>query len=312
MIRRCAALVVLALVAAGCNLPGQVTGSVHLTATFDDVGDLVTGHSVQVADVRIGSVTGIELTKDFRARVTMAVKKNLHLPVDSTAVLRTTSLLGEKFIELRAPEGDRHGPYLHDGDTVRRTSSAPELEFVAEQAIGLLGAVTAQDVGSMVRTGAQAFGGRATELRALIDDLATISHTLADQTGNIVRIIDGLDKATQTLAAGAPEVSDLLTNLNDTTKVLADNRQQAIDAIRQLTRLATVQNEAVLDPFTQDVSRQIKQLDAIVNEVAQGRQEVGTLLDWLARFVPQVPLGVPNDFAQVYSQFVVAPTEAPK
>lgn len=312
MIRRCAALVALALIAAGCSLPGQVKGSVHLTATFDDVGDLVTGHSVQVADVRVGSITGIELTKDFRAKVTMSVKNNLHLPKGSSAILRTTSLLGEKFIELRAPDGQRHGPYLENGDVVRRTSSAPELEFVAEQAIGLLGAVTSQDIGDMARTGAEAFGGRATELRALIDDLSTISRTLADQTGNIVRIVDGLDKATQTLAAGAPQVSDLLTNLNNTTKVLADNRQQAIDAITQLTRLATVQNQAVLDPFTQDISRQIKQLDAIVNEVAQGRQEVATLLDWLARFTPQVPLGVPNDFAQVYSQFVIAPTEAPK
>ena len=85
-----------AVAAPGCSLPGRVEGPVQLTATFDDVGDLVTGHSVQVADVRVGSITKIELTDDYRALVTMSVKDGLDLPSDSEAVLRTTSLLGER------------------------------------------------------------------------------------------------------------------------------------------------------------------------------------------------------------------------
>src|SRR5688572_11272080 len=89
-----------------CTLPGRVEGPVELTATFTDVGDLVSGHSVQVADVRVGSITGIELTDGFEANVTMRIKDDLDLPDDSVAVLRTTSLLGEKFIELRPPGED--------------------------------------------------------------------------------------------------------------------------------------------------------------------------------------------------------------
>ncbi len=87
----------------------------ELTATFDDVGDLVTGHSVQVADVRVGSITGIELTDDYQALVTMRIKDDLDLPDNSVAVLRTTSLLGEKFIELRPPVDDEGRPIPADG-----------------------------------------------------------------------------------------------------------------------------------------------------------------------------------------------------
>src|SRR3546814_6823664 len=70
MTRRSALAAAMVAVAAmaGCSLPGQITGPVELTAVFDDVGDLVTGHSVQVADVRVGSITGIELTDDYRAK----------------------------------------------------------------------------------------------------------------------------------------------------------------------------------------------------------------------------------------------------
>src|SRR3954465_15356414 len=135
-------IVAIALLAAGCALPGRTEGPVKLTAIFNDVGDLVVNHSVQVADVRVGSVDKIELTPDFKAKVTMSVKKDVHLPIDAVAELLTTSLLGEKFIGLRPCDeasgdtgcqpGQRE---LRSGDEITRTKAAPELEFVAEQAV---------------------------------------------------------------------------------------------------------------------------------------------------------------------------------
>ena len=100
------AVVAVGLAAAGCTLPGRVSGPVQLEATFDDVGDLVVDHAVEVADVRVGRVAHIELTDDFHALVTLEVQDDLQLPVDSVAVLRQTSLLGEKFIELRPRRSD--------------------------------------------------------------------------------------------------------------------------------------------------------------------------------------------------------------
>ena len=179
------------------------------------MGDLVTNHSVQVADVRVGSISKIELTDDYKAKVTMSVQ-DIDLPKDSTAVLRTTSLLGEKFIELR-PNGDpTKGPFFKSGDRIEQVDQAPELEFVAEQAVELLAGVLSTDIATLVETGAAGFGGRAEELHNLIDELSTISATLASQTGNIVSIIDGLDQATATLAAGSGELDQLLLNLSTT------------------------------------------------------------------------------------------------
>jgi phospholipid/cholesterol/gamma-HCH transport system substrate-binding protein len=296
---------VLALLAASCSLPGRATGPITLTAVFDDVGDLVVNHSVQVADVRIGSVTKIELTDDFKAKVTMSIK-DVQVPKESEALLRTTSLLGEKFIELRPLSGDvdpTAGPFFEDGDTVEQTSEAPELEFVADQAVQVLGAVASNDLATLVHTGAVGFGGRGEELGALINDLSSLSATLADQTGNIVSVIDGLDQATSTLAASQGDLDQLLVNLSETTTVLAENRDRTVDALEQLTRLARVQNEAVFEPYLADVDRQVKQLDAILAEVASGRQEVGVLIDWLSTFVDRIPTGIPNSFAQVYGWF---------
>jgi phospholipid/cholesterol/gamma-HCH transport system substrate-binding protein len=291
-----------------CTLPGRVEGPVELTALFDDVGDLVSGHSVQVADVRVGSITGIELTEDYRAKVTMSVKDGLELPANSEAVLRTTSLLGEKFVELRPPRDDEgnevpSGDVLADGDEITKATEAPELEFVAEEAVNVLAGVATNDLSSLIETGAVGFGGRAVELGSILDSLSVVSGTLAEQTDNIVRIIDGLDAATATLAGGAGRIDQLLTNLATTTQVLADNRELTLQTVRDLTRLAQAQNDLVFQPFREDLDRQIGQLDAILQLVAAQRHEVGVLADWLATFTINVPLGIPEDFAQVYGWF---------
>jgi phospholipid/cholesterol/gamma-HCH transport system substrate-binding protein len=301
---RLALLLVGSLLASACSLPGTIEGSRELTAVFEDVGDLVVGHSVQVADVRIGSVVGIELTDDYEAEITMSIKDDVFVPLESRALLRTTSLLGEKFIELRPLDEDdpMAGTDVTDGDVITETATAPELEFVTEQAVQILGAVVSSDVATLVETGAVGFGGRAAELTSLVEDLSTVSGTLADQTDELVRIIDALDRSTATLAAASGDIDSLLVNLAETATVLADNRDEAIEAIRQLTRLATVQNDNVFEPYLAQVDTQIKQVDAILGEVDRNQAQVAELLRWVAQFADKLPRAVPDDFAQVFLQ----------
>ena len=91
----------------------------------------------------------------------------------------------------------------------------------------------------------------------------------------------------------------LLGNLATSTKVLADNRQQAITAVAQLSRLAAVQND-VLDKYHGDIDRQIKQVDAILAVAATQTRQVGTLVDFLDLFIHALPKAIPNEFTQVY------------
>lgn len=308
------AVVALAVAMAGCSLPGRVEGPVELTAVFDDVGDLVTGHSVQMADVRIGSVTRIELTDDHRARVTMRVKDGLGLPANTQAVLRTTSLLGEKFIELRPPRDDDGRPLpatgtLASGAVIEETLEAPELEFVAEEAVQVLAGVVTDDLATIIETGAVGFGGRASELASLVDSLGVVSRTLAEQTGSIVAIIDSLDRASATVAGGSDEIDRLLANLAETTAVLAENRDLTLQTLRDLTRLAQAQNDLVFEPFRDDLERQLAQLDQLLAVVASQRQEVATLVDWLAEFATRARAGIPEDFAQLYAWLQLAPLD---
>jgi phospholipid/cholesterol/gamma-HCH transport system substrate-binding protein len=285
---------VMATLLAACG-----AGSYTVTATFDDIGDLQKSGGVQVADVRVGKISGIKLTPDFRAKVSMSLDRSVHIPKNSEALVRTTSLLGEKFVELRPLGSPTQTPYLSNGDVVMRTLQAPELEFVADSAIELLGAVNSSDVATIVQTGAEAFGGRGPELNRLISDLSTISGTLASRTQQLTSIIDNLDRGAQTLANGSGDLKTLLTNLATTSQILADNRQKAVNAVQQLSRLAAVQND-VLDKYHQNIDKQIKQVDAILAVAAGQTQQLGTVVDFLNQFVYALPKAIPQDFTQVY------------
>jgi phospholipid/cholesterol/gamma-HCH transport system substrate-binding protein len=294
-------LAAVAAVLAAATLAGCSGGGYTLTATFADVGDLQSRHGVQVADVRVGQVRSIKLTKDFKARVTMRIRSGVDLPKQSRALVRTTALLGEKFVELRPAEGVEPArcPCLRDGDVIADTGQAPELEFVADSAISVLGAVTASDVATLTQMGAEAFVDRGEDLKALIGDLSSISATLASRTTQITQSIDNLDRATQTLAGGAGDINRLLANLAGTTTLLANDRQKAVDALAALGRLARAQNYA-LDKYRGDIDRQVKQVDAILAVAATQTKQVGTLVDFLDLFVHALPKAIPTEWTQVY------------
>ena len=307
--RTLASLLLTACLAAGL-LAGCARNSTSISVVFADSGDLQPRGSVQVADVRIGRIGSIHLTKDFKARVTLHIDSSRRVPRNSEAVLRTTSLLGEKFVELRPLGNPTKGPFLRDGDVITKVEQAPELEFVAEQAVSVLGAVTAGDVATLIDTGATAFIGRKDDLRTLINSLSTYSAALASRTDNIGKIVDNLDVAASTLANGADSIKGVLGDLALTTQALADNRDRAVAALRNLTRIAAVQND-VLDTYRSDVEKQIRQVSAVVGVVAGQTTELTNLLHWLDRFTTVLPTVIPNDFTQVFF-WVVPPGQDPR
>ena len=284
-------------------LTGCARTATTVTVVFADSGDLQPRGSVQTADVRIGHIGSIHLTKDFKARVTLIINNGRHIPVHSAALLRTTSLLGEKFVELR-PLGDPNkGPFLKDGDVVTNVQEAPELEFVAEQAIDVLGGVTAGDVGTLIDTGASSFSGRAGDIRTIIDSLDTYSTALATRTKNIAGIIDNLDVSIAAVAGEGTSLSGLLSDLAATTQSLADNRARAVALLNNLGRLAAVQNTE-LDKYQADIEKQIHQVDDIVRVLAGQTTELKSVIDWLDKFVYGLPSVIPNDFTNVYGWLI--------
>ncbi len=68
-------------------------------AVFSNVTGLKVNTSVEMLGIRIGRVKVIDL-KDYKAAVTMLIDRNVELPEDSIASIRTRGLLGEQYVSI--------------------------------------------------------------------------------------------------------------------------------------------------------------------------------------------------------------------
>jgi phospholipid/cholesterol/gamma-HCH transport system substrate-binding protein len=116
------------LPASGLKLGGAKAGY-HVTAEFDDVGDLRVGSPVTMSGVRLGEVAGIHFdSKSFKAVVRMRIDPQYNqIPDDSFASIQTQGLLGGKYIGL-SPGGSE--TFLKDGSHIDQTQSAIVLESI--------------------------------------------------------------------------------------------------------------------------------------------------------------------------------------
>ena len=98
----------------------------RLYAQFQSVSGLKTGTHVEMAGVQIGSVERINLDLEKQvARVTLKIQKNVELTDDVIASVKTSGLIGDKYIKLSPGGSD---VILKSGDTIIETESAIDLE----------------------------------------------------------------------------------------------------------------------------------------------------------------------------------------
>lgn len=100
-------------------------GGLRIYAVFDQTGGLKPRAPVEIAGVKVGQVTDIVLSDDFRARVALDLRDGLQLPVDTSASIVTAGVLGDRYVSLQLGGDDR---MLGSGEEITFTESAVILE----------------------------------------------------------------------------------------------------------------------------------------------------------------------------------------
>jgi phospholipid/cholesterol/gamma-HCH transport system substrate-binding protein len=99
----------------------------EINARFTNIGGLKAGSQVFIAGVPVGRVEKINLNSEYAAVVRLNVKREVHLPSDSIASIKTSGLIGDKYIAL-SPGADSKD--LPPGGTITDTESAMDLESI--------------------------------------------------------------------------------------------------------------------------------------------------------------------------------------
>jgi phospholipid/cholesterol/gamma-HCH transport system substrate-binding protein len=126
------ALLFLALKVGSMNTV-KTADSYEVVARFDNVGGLKPRAPVKSAGVVVGRVSDIRFDNEtYEAAVTLRIDKRYAFPMDTSAAIMTSGLLGEQYIGLEAG-GDEQS--LKDKDRISLTQSAVVLENLIGQFI---------------------------------------------------------------------------------------------------------------------------------------------------------------------------------
>lgn len=108
-----------------------------VTASFTNVSGLRVGADIEVAGIPVGHVAAIDLQRtetDTLAVVTLRFEKDLQLPDDTMASVKTAGLIGDKYIAV-TPGGSSE--LLGPGDSIIDTEPALDLgSLISKYAFG--------------------------------------------------------------------------------------------------------------------------------------------------------------------------------
>ncbi len=275
-------------------------GGISVHALFDDVGDLPRFSNVQSSDVVIGQVTGIRL-EGYNARVTMRIDPDARIPSNAIALVRSTSLLGEKFVDLRPPTTEAVSTEpLRDGDVipVERTRRLPGVDDAFNKLGRILEGGSAAALANVIHSSATIVRGREEQLGQIFTELRGISSVLAVRAPEIASAITDLDTAFTTLASGEGVIRRVLRSGADAATILADERanldrllgslDRASSVLARYSKATTVSSDAAL-----------KDLRDVLDVVMTTTDDLEAAVSALASFTDLWPRAIPGDYVQL-------------
>jgi phospholipid/cholesterol/gamma-HCH transport system substrate-binding protein len=97
-----------------------------LRTAFERADGINIGNDISISGVKVGEVKDKRIDpNNYNALITITVEKGLELPVDTSAEITSSSLLGDKYISL-VPGAEKD--ILKDGDTIEFTQSSINIE----------------------------------------------------------------------------------------------------------------------------------------------------------------------------------------
>ena len=300
MTRRLAALALVAtLVGTGCSAIGITAAcdGTEIIGMFEQVGDLVPNAEVQSSDVPIGSTSTIELD-GWEAKVTMCIDADERIPEDTEFVIRTTSLLGEKFVDIQSQtEGP---PYLEDGAIVDidQTSKATELEEVFAQLASILGTGNLEQLNRFTTAQANILRDRGGQLRNVLSRLHKFTELLNRRRTDIANSIDSLDSVARTVVGDSETLERFLSSFAGSSRVLENQKEELQRLLVALDRF-TIVSVQLLNSTEQGLDSQLRDLRPVLRTAVANSGNLRKSLQTLATFTQWFPETMPGDYLQL-------------
>lgn len=264
--------------------PEQITqwaSSVRYQAEFTEAGGIAEGNQVTMSGIKIGTVSDIAL-RDGNALVTFTALGRYPLGSQTTAHIRTGSLLGERILTLESAGNGRMRP----GDLipVTRTSSPYSLtDAIGELTSNSAGTDTAS-LNQSLDTLSATLDQIAPKLGPTFDGLSRLARSLNSRDESLGGLLKSAANVTTVLSQRSGQLNTLILDANDLLGVLNDQRE-AIVALLANTSAVSKQLSGLVHDNQKTLEPTLRRLNRVTEVLEKNRDNITKILPDLRKFM---------------------------
>lgn len=201
-------------------------GGYLIKVSFSNATGLKVKAPVELAGVQIGVVKNIGIIDSREAEVTLALSKEVKLPKDSAAILRTRGFLGETYVEIQP--GNPEAPILGSGESITNASRTGDINSLVSQFSDI-----AADIKQITSTLKQTVGdGETSPINRIVANLDEFTKAIRDVTirneGNVDKVTANLAEMTESLkeliARGKQDVAESMDRIASITRKIDEGK----------------------------------------------------------------------------------------
>jgi phospholipid/cholesterol/gamma-HCH transport system substrate-binding protein len=261
------------------QLVSWATG-IRYKALFAEAGGLAQGNDVTVSGIEVGSVSGIKLDNGD-ALVSFTINGKYALGSETTAHIRTGTLLGERVLALESAGGGTLDP--QQTIPVSRTSSPYSLTDAITELTTNTAGTEIDTLNQSLDTLSATLDQIAPQLGPTFDGLSRLSRSLNNRNESLAELLRTAGDVTGILSERSGQVNTLILNANDLLAVLNQRRQAIVSLLantsavsRELTGLVA-DNEHQLAPA-------LERLNSVTRMLEENRDNIAKALPGLAKY----------------------------
>lgn len=244
------------------------SGGYEISVVIDHAIGIRTKTPVEVAGIKVGQVKKVELTDLRKARLTLLIEKDVVLPEDTKALVRSKGFLGEILIEL-----------VPGSDTAQILADGGQIQFGGQTG----------DVNVLLN-----------QFSSIADDVKAVSSSLRDMVGTdknspVWNIVNNLEKFTGTLAQNQANFDKIAGNLAELTEALRgtivksrENVEESLQRIASITKKVdegkgTIGKLVNDDATVSKLNEAVDNLNGALGGLRQLETEVGYHTEYLGK-----------------------------
>ncbi|MGH9138917.1 MAG: MlaD family protein [Acidimicrobiales bacterium] len=258
------------------------------------------GTDVKLRGFSVGTVTGVEVLDDGRARITMRIDEGVRIPQTAEASIEPLSVFGPKFIRIEPGEDETTGPYVAHGDELTNTLDPVEFTLVISDAVALFEAINPEELLTIFDAITYSVSGLGPEIGRTLDNVGSLLDVVYSHLPEMPQFIadastiaQGLGTSADDIVASINAAADLLPTIASAT----DDIDHLLDVTSVISRTfgdGLYQGRAAADLLIRQFSTWVGAIyaraDKLVLVIDVLQRFFGGLGD-IIRFGQQTPLG---------------------